>query len=112
MFIVPIGNSKNLDETRFNTDASMLKYCQNTSNSCCVSSLASAFDSINKIKFINATSKRIEESLTSRVSFSSCIDFNNSILKNQKIVKCEQKLYYKMKKYKHMGYFNILNDIS
>ena len=37
-----------------------------------------------------------------------CIDFSNAILKNQKRVKGEQKLYYRMK---NTGSFNILNDI-
>ena len=40
------------------------------------------------------------------------IDFANAILKNQKIVGGEQKVYYSMKKYEKKGCFNILNFIS
>ena len=85
---------------RFNIDAPMLKYFQNTSNSCCFSSLSSAFKSTNKIKAANAISKRLEESLMSQVGFRNCIDFVNAVLKNQKMVKGEQVLYYNMNKYK------------
>ena len=42
-FVVPIDSSKNMEEIKFNTDTPMLKYRQNTSNSCCFSSLASYF---------------------------------------------------------------------
>ena len=78
----------------------MIKYCQITPNSCCFSSLASDFDSINKIKAANAKSKCIDESLTSQVGFSNSIDFKNSVLKKLKIIKGEQKLYYKLKMFK------------
>ena len=50
MFVVPIGNAKNVDEIKFNIDAPLLKYCHNTSNSCCLAILVSSFDSINQIK--------------------------------------------------------------
>ena len=53
----------------------MLKYCQNSSNSCCFSSLVSAFESINQTKSYNDIPMRIEESLTSQVGFSNRIDF-------------------------------------
>ena len=59
MFVVPIGNAKNVEEMKFNTDAPMLKYCQNTPNSCCFSSLESAFESITKTKAENSISKHI-----------------------------------------------------
>ena len=39
MFVVPVGNAKNVEEMKFQIDAPMLKYIQNTSNSCCFSSL-------------------------------------------------------------------------
>ena len=60
MFLVPIGNTKNVEEVRFSIDAPMLKYRHNTLNSCYFSSLASSFDSINQIKDANDISKRIE----------------------------------------------------
>ena len=51
----------------------------------------------------------IEESLKSEVG--NCIDFANAMLKREKI-KDGQKLYYSLKKYKNMGSFDILKDIS
>ena len=59
MFVVPIRNSKNVEEMKFHIDIPMLKYYQNTPNSCCFSSLVSAFDSINNIKAYNDISNRI-----------------------------------------------------
>ena len=111
IFIVPIGNAKNVDEMKFHIDAPMLKYRQYTPNICCFSSLESAFESVNQIKASNAISKRMEDSLTSQVGFRNYIDFANAVLKNQKIVKGVQKLYYKMSKYTQKSSFNILNDI-
>ena len=76
---------------RFNIDAPMLKYRQNTSNSCCFGSLASYFEITNQTKAADYISKHIEESLTSQVGFRNIIDFGNSALKNQKRVKGEHK---------------------
>ena len=84
MFVVPIGNSKNVEEIKFHIDAPMIKYCQNTSNSCCFSSLVLAFGSINKIKAINAISERIEKSLTSQVGFRNRIDFASAVFFTKK----------------------------
>ena len=67
---------------KFHSNLPMLKYCQNSLNSCCFSSLESAFDIINKIKAANDTATRIEESLTSQLV--NHIDFVNDILKNEK----------------------------
>ena len=60
MFLVLIGNNKNVEEMKFHIDDPILKYCQSTSNSCCFSILASAFDTINQIKAASDISKRIE----------------------------------------------------
>ena len=79
MSVVPIGNAKNVKEMRFDIDAPTLKYPKNTSNSCCVSSLVSAFESINQIKTANDISNRTEESLTSQVGFGNCTDFVNAV---------------------------------
>ena len=79
MFLVTIGNAKNVEEISFNIDAPILKYRQNTSNSCCFVILASAFGSINQIKAETSISKGIEESLTSKVGFRNCVDFSNYI---------------------------------
>ena len=42
-FQVPIVNSKYVEIFKFQNDAPMLKYCKKFLNSCCFSSLASAF---------------------------------------------------------------------
>ena len=96
---------------KFNTDSPMLKYRQNVLNLFCFISLVSAFESINQIKAINYISKRTYESLTSKVGFSNLIDFENILLKNQKIDISEQVLYYNLKKYKQKGYLDIFNDM-
>ena len=95
MFEVPIGNKKCVEEKKFHSKSPMLKYCQNSLNSCCFGSLASSFDSINQTKANIAISIRIEEPLKSQVG--NCIDFSNYISKNKKRVKGEHKLYYSMK---------------
>ena len=112
MFVVPISNAKNVEEMKFHIDAPMLKYWQSKLNSCCFSSLESSFDSINKINSTHVLSKRIEESLTSKVGFRNSIDFKNDVLKNWKRIKGEQTLYYKLNMFKQKGYFNISNNIS
>ena len=38
MFVVPIGNAKDVEEMKFHIYAPMLKYCQNTYNSSCFGS--------------------------------------------------------------------------
>ena len=79
---MPIGNVKSVESFQFKNDAPILKYCQKTLNSCCFSSLASAFASIKHFKAANAISMRIEESLKGEVG--NCIDFANDILKARK----------------------------
>ena len=97
---------------KFNINDAMLKYCQNTLNSCCFSSLASDFEIINQSKAANSISNHIKELFTSQLCFRNHIGFANSVLKNRKIIKGEQVLYYNMKRYTHKGSFDILNDIS
>ena len=87
----------------------MLKYCQNSLNGCCFSSLASDFDSINQIKAVNAISISIEELFKIQVGNHNY--FANAILKNEKIVQGEQKFYYSMKIYKTRGSFEIFKYI-
>ena len=79
-------------------------------NSCCLSSLASAFASINHNAADNAISMRIEESLKSEVGYR--IDFANDILNNQKRNKSEPKVHYNLMKYSKMREYKILEDIS
>ena len=40
------------------------------------------------------------------------IDFANAILRNQKIIKGEHKIYYNFKMFRQKVYFNIFNNIS
>ena len=79
-------------------------------NSCCFSSLASSFDSINHNAAVNYVSMRIKEYLKSEVV--NRIDFANDILKNQKINKGEPKVHYNLIKYKKMHEYKNLEDIS
>ena len=59
MFVVTIGNAKNVEEMKFHIDAPMIKYCQSTSTSFCFISLESSFDIINQTKAVNDIPKRI-----------------------------------------------------
>ena len=58
------------------------KYCHKSLNSCCFSSLASDFASINHKYSVNAISLRIKEYLESEKG--NRIDFTNDILKSKK----------------------------
>ena len=80
----------------FHKDAPTLKFRKKSLNSCCFSSLASAFASIKQIKAAHATSLRINESLTSEVG--NRIHFASEIMQNRKRKKGEQKLYYNQEK--------------
>ena len=95
---------------KFQNYAPILKYCQKSLNSCCFSSLVSAFYSINHNKSANAISLRIEESLESELG--NCIDFANYILKDEKIIQSEPRVYYSLRKYKQKGSYDILKYIS
>ena len=72
------------EELVFHPEAPVLKYHQNSSNSCCLSSLASAFHSIGEYRAATALENRIEYSLTLQTDiFRNKIDFANDILKTQ-----------------------------
>ena len=73
-------------------------------------SLASEFSSTNHNKSEDDISLRIEESLESEVG--NCIDFANVILKNEKKLKGEPRVYYILRKYKKKGSYDILTSIS
>ena len=79
-------------------------------NSCCFSSLASDFASIKNFKAENAVSIRIKESFNSEVG--NRIDFANEIMLNHKRNEVEARVHYKLIKYKKMGGYKILEDIS
>ena len=40
------------------------------------------------------------------------IDFENVIFKNEKNIQGENKVYYSLRKYENMGFFDMLKDIS
>ena len=67
---------------KFHSKAPMLKYRHNSLNSCYLSSLESAFDSINQNKAKKFIAICVEESLKSKVG--NRIYFANAILKNEK----------------------------
>ena len=77
-----------MEKNKFRSNAPMLKYFQNSLNSCCFISLASDFFSIEQTKADNDISLSIEESLKSEVG--NRIDFTNAILKNEKKLKADQ----------------------
>ena len=78
-----------MESFKFQNDAPILNYSKKSLNSCCFSSLAPAFASINHNKAANDISLRIEESLESEVGNS--IDYENAILKNEKKLKVNRK---------------------
>ena len=94
----------------YQKDAPILSYFQKTLNSCCFSSLSSAFASIKHFKAENAISMLIKESLKSEVG--NHIHFVNEIMINNKINKGEARVHYKLIKYKKKGDYKILEDIS
>ena len=95
---------------KFQNDAPILKYCKKTLNSCCFSSLLSAFDSTNHFNAANAISMRIEEPL--KIEVGNRIYFANDILKNKKRNVGEARVHYNLIKYKNMREYKILEDIS
>ena len=93
---------------KFHSDSPRLKYCQKSLDSCCFSSLESAFSSIKQTKAYNYIAFRIEESLKSKVG--NRIDFANAILENEKI-KGEPIVDYSLRRYKKVGSYDILTHI-
>ena len=79
-------------------------------NSCCFSSLASAFTSIKHFKAKNAISIRIKESLKSEVG--NRIYFANDMMLKHKRNKGEARVHYKLIKYKKKGDYNFFECIS
>ena len=66
----------------------MLKYRQNSLNSCCLSSLASSFAIIKQTNSKNDIEMRIEESFKSEVG--NRIDFASVIFKNKNILRASK----------------------
>ena len=94
----------------FQKDAPILSYFQKKLNSCCFSSLASAFASIKNFKAKIALSIHIKESM--QIEVRNCIHFANIIMLNNKRNKGEARVPYQLIKYKVMGDYKILEDIS
>ena len=105
-FQVPIGNAKVVKSFMFHKDAPTLIYRQKSLNSCCFSSLALAFASINHFAADNAISIRIKESLKSELG--NRIHFANEIMVNRKRNKGEARVNYKLMKYKKKGDYKTL----
>ena len=59
-FGVPIGNARMNQKVRFRTEAPLIKHHQHISNSCCLSSLESAFHCIGNNRYVAAISNLIE----------------------------------------------------
>ena len=93
----------------FHKDAPTLIFRQKSLNSCCFSSLASAFASIKKIKAANAIYLRIKESWTSEVG--NRIHFASEIMQNRKRNKGEPRVHYSLEKYRQKGEYDIFNNI-
>ena len=112
-FGVPIGNAKMNKKVMFRTEAPLIKYHQKISNSCCLSSLVSAFQCIDDNRAVTVLTNLIEESLTLQTEiFKSRAHFANTIMKNRRKIKSEQNLQYNMTIWKKNDDFDILNDIS
>ena len=61
MFVVPICNAKITRAVHFHLATPVIKYHQKTSNSCCLSGLASAFHCINDNRGVTNLVNSIEE---------------------------------------------------
>ena len=60
IFGVPIGNAKMTRKVQFHTEAPLIQYHQNSYNSCCLSSLGSAFHCIGYNRDFSALVNCIE----------------------------------------------------
>ena len=69
IFGVTIGNAKITRKVRFYPAAPVIKYHQNSSNSCCLSSLAPSFNCINDNRDVPSLVNSIGESLALENSF-------------------------------------------
>ena len=59
LFVVPIGNEKITEEIEFHPRAPVQKYHQESSTSCCLSILASAFNFIGDNRAVTALMNHI-----------------------------------------------------
>ena len=63
-FGVPIGNAKMTKRVQFHQESPLIQKHQKLSNSCCLSSLISAFHCIGDNRSVSDLANYIEESLT------------------------------------------------
>ena len=113
MFGVPISNAKITRKVQFHPSAPLIKYHQKRYNSCCLSSLASAFHYIIYNRTIPALVNFTEESLTLRTKYcKNRFYFADAIMKNRSKIKGEQNLRYNLTIWKKNYAFDILNDTS
>ena len=109
----PIGNKKITRKLQFHLAAPVMKYHQNTYNSCCLSSLASTFQCINDNRAVIALVNGIEESLILQTeNYKDIIHFANTIMKNIRKKQGEHNLRYNLTIWRENDAFDILNDIS
>ena len=98
LFALPIGNEKITNEIQFQPAAPVIKYHQKLSNSCCLSSLASAFHSIGYNWDVTSLVNCIEESYTLQTYKSrNIIHFANYMMTNGMHIKGENRLRYNLK---------------
>ena len=113
IFRVPIGNEKTTRKVQLNPAAPVIKYHQKSSNSCCLSILASAFKYIFENRAAHSLVNSIGESFTLKTEkFNNTIHFANDIMKNRRKKKGEQNLRFNLTIWKKNDAFDILNDIS
>ena len=97
IFGVPIGNAKITRKLQFHPAAPLINYHQKTYNSCCLSSLASAFNCVNDKWDVPAFVNSIEESLTlEKENCKNIIHFANAIMSSRRKIKGEQNLRYNL----------------
>ena len=97
VFGVTIGNAKITSKVQFHPAAPVIKYHQKTSNSCSLSSLASAFHCISDNRALPALVNSIEESLTLQTNNSTnIIHLANAIITNRGEIKSEHNLRYNL----------------
>ena len=98
---------------QFHPEAPLIQYHQNSSNSCCLSSLAWAFDCIVDNRAVTDLVNSIESSLTlQKKEFKNRIHFANAIIKNRRGIKGEQNLQYILTIWNKNDAIDILNYIG
>ena len=100
-------------EMHFHPEASVLKYNQNSFNSCCLNSLSSAFNFMCDVRYVTSLVNRIEESLKPHIDkIMNIINFAYTIMTNRMHINREQHLRYNMKVWNKKYDFDILKNIN